>query len=175
MIEIGAGTGDTFALYPRTVASVIAVEPDPRRRALAARAAQHASVPIRVLDAVAEALPLAPGTVDAAVVSFALCSVTDVERTLDELRRVLRPHGQLRFLEHVIADRGPLRLLQRLAAPLYSRIAGGCHIDRDTLASIARAGFAVERCERFMHADGALEPAIPHVLGTARSPRGLPL
>ncbi|MBA3529960.1 MAG: hypothetical protein H0T91_11765 [Propionibacteriaceae bacterium] len=85
-----------------------------------------------------------------------------------ELRRVLRPAGTLRFLEHVVAERGPLRFLQRAAAPVYSRMPDGCHVDRDTLASIASAGFAIEECDRFMHADGELEPAIPHVIGTAR-------
>jgi len=54
------------------------------------------------------------------------------------------------------------------AAPVFSRMPEGCHIDRDTLASIARAGFTIEECHRFMHADAALEPAIPHVIGTAR-------
>jgi hypothetical protein len=78
------------------------------------------------------------------------------------------PSGELRFLEHVIAERGPLRVLQRVAAPVYSRTADGCHIARDTLTSITRAGFTVNECHRFMHADGPLEPAIPHVLGTAR-------
>jgi hypothetical protein len=88
---------------------------------------------------------------------------------------VLRHRGELRFLEHVIAERGPLRVLQRVAAPLYSRMPDGCHIDRDTLASITRDGFAIERCEHFMHADGALEPAIPHVLGTARMIDAIPV
>jgi ubiquinone/menaquinone biosynthesis C-methylase UbiE len=168
VLEIGAGTGLTFGHYPRTVTGVVAVEPDPRRRARATRAARHASVPIDVLDAVAEALPLPDAAADAAVVSLALCSVSDVARTLGELRRVLRPGGELRFMEHVIAERGPLRVLQRLVAPMYARTAEGCRIDRDTVASITRAGFALERCERFMYAGGPLEPAIPHVIGTAR-------
>jgi ubiquinone/menaquinone biosynthesis C-methylase UbiE len=168
VVEIGAGAGLTFAHYPSTVTSVVAIEPDPRRRDLAVRAARSAAVPIRVVDAVAEALPLADATADAAVVSLALCSVTDVAGALGEMRRVLRPSGELRFFEHVIAERGPLRVLQRLVAPVYARTPQGCHIDRDTVASIARAGFAIERCERFKHADGALEPAIPHVIGTAR-------
>ena len=85
-----------------------------------------------------------------------------------ELRRVLRPGGELCFLEHVLADRGPLRVLQRAAAPVYSRMPDGCHVDRDTVASIACAGFAIEECERFMRADRVLEPAIPHIIGTAR-------
>ena len=105
---------------------------------------------------------------DAAVASLALCSVADPSLALAELRRVLRPLGELRFLEHVLAERGALRTLQRLAAPLYSRFPDGCRIDRDTVASITRAGFTIEGCDRFMHADGALEPAIPHVIGTAR-------
>ena len=172
VVEIGAGTGTTFAHYPRTVTGVVAVEPDPLRRAAAVRAALGARVPIDVVGAAAEQLPLADGTADAAVSSLALCSVADVARALSELRRVLRPSGELRFLEHVIVERGPLRTLQRLVAPLYARLPDGCHIARDTLASVARAGFAIEACDRFMHAGGALEPAIPHVLGTARPRRG---
>jgi ubiquinone/menaquinone biosynthesis C-methylase UbiE len=168
VVEIGAGAGATFAHYPPTVLSVVAVEPDRRRRAAAQRVARGARVSIRVVDGVAEHLPLADGTVDAAVTSLALCSVPDVADALGELRRVLRPGGELRFLEHVLADRGPLRVFQRAAAPVYSRMPDGCHVDRDTVASIASAGFAIEACERFMHADGALEPAIPHIIGTAR-------
>ena len=168
VVEIGAGAGAMFPHYPGDVASVVAVEPDRNRRAAAERAAGRARVPIRVVDGVAERLPLADGVADAAVASLVLCSVPDVPAALSELRRVLRPAGSLRFLEHVVAGRGPLRILQRAAAPVYARMPDGCHVDRDTLASIAGAGFAIEACDRFMHADGRFEPAIPHVLGTAR-------
>jgi ubiquinone/menaquinone biosynthesis C-methylase UbiE len=169
VVEIGAGTGLTFHHYPPTVNSVVAIEPDPHRRAVADRAARGARVPIAVIDAVAEELPMPDAAADAAVASLALCSVANVTGALAELRRVLRPLGELRFLEHVLAEHGPLRLLQRAAAPVYARLPGGCHIDRETVASIVRAGFAIEACERFMHADGALEPPIPHVLGVARA------
>jgi ubiquinone/menaquinone biosynthesis C-methylase UbiE len=174
VVEIGAGTGLTFAHYPRTVTGVVAIEPDPQRRLLAVRAARHAAVPIRVVDARAEALPLSDEAVDAAVTSLALCSVADVGETLRELQRVLRPQGEVRFLEHVLAERGPLRILQRLLAPVYSRIPHGCHIDRDALADMGRARLAIERCERFEHADRAFEPAIPHVIGTARKQAAAP-
>jgi ubiquinone/menaquinone biosynthesis C-methylase UbiE len=136
---------------------------------VADRAARSARVPIAVIDAVAEKLPMSDAAVDAAVASLALCSVANVTSSLAELRRVLRPLGELRFLEHVLAERGLLRFLQHAAAPVYARLPGGCHIDRDTVASIARAGFAIETCDRFMHADGPLEPPIPHVLGVART------
>ena len=168
VVEIGAGTGPTFPHYPPAVTSVVAVEPDPRRRAMAERAARGARVPIEVVGAVAEALPIGDDAVDAAVTSLALCSVADLTGALAELRRVLRPLGELRFFEHVIAERGPLRLLQRVAAPVYARTSDGCHIARDTLAAIVDTGFTIEECRRFMHADGRLEPAIPHVIGTAR-------
>lgn len=171
VVEIGAGTGSTFAHYPRAVSSVVAVEPDPSRRAVAERAARRAPVPIVVIDGVAERLPAGDGAFDGAVVSLVLCSVERPDEVVNELRRVLRPEGELRFLEHVIAARGPLRALQRLAAPIYSRLPGGCHIDRDIETTITRVGFFVERCERFTRADGRLEPAIPHVLGTARNRR----
>jgi ubiquinone/menaquinone biosynthesis C-methylase UbiE len=170
VVEIGAGSGLTFPHYPRTVESVVAVEPDPAHRASAERAAQSARVPIVVIDAVAEQLPLPDAAADAAVTSLSLCSVSNVATALAELRRVLRAQGELRFLEHVIAGRGPLRLLQRLATPVYSLLPDGCHIDRDTLADITRAGFTIEHCEHFMHADRSLGPAIPHVLGTALGP-----
>lgn len=169
VVEIGAGTGLTFSHYPPTVTSVLAVEPDPRRRRAAGRAARSACVPIVVVDAVGEELPMPDAVADAAVASLALCSVASITDALAELRRVLRPMGELRFFEHVLAERGPRRLLQRASAPVYARVPGGCHIDRDTVASIASAGFAIERCDRFMHADGALEPALPHVLGIART------
>jgi ubiquinone/menaquinone biosynthesis C-methylase UbiE len=169
VVEIGAGAGPTFPHYPRTVTDVVAVEPDPHRRALAVAAARRARVPITVVDARAEELPMADDAADAAVASLALCSVTDLAGALAEIRRVLRPRGELHFLEHVLAERGWLRALQRLAAPVYSRLPDGCHINRDTLASIARAGFTIEACDLFMQADGALEPAIPHVFGTARA------
>ena len=150
VVEIGAGAGDTFAHYPAGVASVVAVEPDERRRAAAQRAARGAHAPIRVVDGVAERLPIRDGAVDAAVVSLVLCTVPDVAAALAELRRVLRPDGALRFLEHVVAERGPLRFLQRAAAPVYARLPDGCHIDRERLqasrAPVSRSRSALASC-----------------------------
>ena len=169
VVEVGAGHGPNFALYPSTVTEVIAVEPEPRLREEAAAAAQHAPVPVRLVDGTADDVPLDDGSVDAAVVCLVLCSVPDQAQALAGIRRVIRPGGELRFYEHVMARREPLRTFLRVAdATVWPHLGGGCHPTRDTAAAIETAGFTVERCERFGFAPSALLPALPHVLGVAR-------
>jgi len=171
VVEIGAGDGSNFAHYPTTVDHVIALEPEPLLRQAAERRARAAVLPVEVRAGVADALPLDDGSCDAAVASLVLCTVPDQRRALAELYRVLRPGGELRFYEHVVARKPSIARLQRLAdATVYPRLAGGCHAARDTGAAIADAGFVIETCERFPFKAGALLPAIPHILGTARRP-----
>lgn len=169
VLEVGAGHGLNFAHYPTSVTEVIAVEPERHLRALAVRAAADAPVPVRVVDAVAEQLPFAAAAFDAAVASLMLCSVADVPATLAELRRVLRPGAELRFFEHVASPRRASRALQRAAdATVWPRLSGGCHLARETDQLIARAGFVIERCERFAFRIPPLDPPKTHILGVAR-------
>jgi ubiquinone/menaquinone biosynthesis C-methylase UbiE len=170
VVEVGAGSGLNFAHYPATVTEVLAIEPEPTLRAAAERAATTAPVRVTVSEGAAEALPLADGEVDAAVASLVLCSVADQARALAEARRVLRPGGELRFYEHVIAERHPMRAILQLAdhSGLWPALCGGCHPARDTAAAIEAAGFTIERCERFGFRASALEPSVPHILGVAR-------
>lgn len=170
VLELGAGHGLNFPHYPPEVTEVIAIEPEPTLRAAAIEAAATAPVPIRVRPGTADKLPLEDASVDAAVASLVLCSVPDQDRALTELHRVVRPGGELRFYEHVIADRQPKRvLLQALDhSGLWPRLAGGCHPARDTAAAIERAGFAIQTIDHMMFAGHALEPSIPYILGIAR-------
>jgi SAM-dependent methyltransferase len=170
VVEVGAGHGLNFPHYPAAVTEVIAVEPEPTLRARANEVAAGAPVPVRVLAGVADELPLEDASVDAAVASLVLCSVPDQARALAELRRVLRPGGELRFYEHVIPNCQPKRLLLQAVdhSGLWPRIAGGCHPARDTPAAIERAGFEIQRSARIMFAASRLEPSIPHILGSAR-------
>jgi ubiquinone/menaquinone biosynthesis C-methylase UbiE len=169
IVEIGAGNGLNFAHYPQSVVAVRAFEPDPYLRALAAQAAGHAPVAVSVGEAVAEDLPLDDASVDAAVASLVLCSVKDVNQAVAELRRVVRPGGELRFNEHVAANRPLLRALQRTAdATIWPTVAGGCHLGRDTEAALKDGGFRIERVERFVFSVSALDPPKAHILGTAR-------
>jgi ubiquinone/menaquinone biosynthesis C-methylase UbiE len=166
VVEIGAGNGLNFAHYPATVDEVTAVEPEPYLHKLALRAAAKAPVSVRVIDAVADRLPFAAGTFDHVVFSLALCSVADPRAALTEAHRVLRPDGGLRYLEHVISHRRSAAWAQRaLDATVWPRVAGGCHLARDTGALIRECGFAVHGEQRIKPTWET--PAIPHLLGRA--------
>lgn len=171
VIEVGAGHGPNFALYPATVGHVLAVEPEPSMREAAREAAAKLAVSVEVVDGVAGRLPAAEASFDAGVVSLVLCSVVDQERSLRELFRVIRPGGELRFYEHVASDGGLARRVQRLAdATVWPRLAGGCHLCRDTEAAIRQAGFEIDENRRFSFAPRTISPSIPHILGRARRP-----
>jgi ubiquinone/menaquinone biosynthesis C-methylase UbiE len=170
VVEIGAGHGLNFPHYPSEVTEVIAIEPEPTLRGQAETAAKSANVPIRVLAGVADALPLTDGSADAAVASLVLCSVPAQQHALAEIRRVLRPEGELRFYEHVIPRCQPKRLLLQVIdrSGIWPAIAGGCHPARDTTEAIMQAGFDIEEIERFGFSAQRFEPLIPYILGKAR-------
>jgi SAM-dependent methyltransferase len=167
VVEIGAGYGATFPFYPSAVTGVLALEPDPTLRGLARAAASRAPVPVTVQDGVAEALPAADGSVDVVVSSLVLCSVADQAVALAEAVRVLRPGGVLLFYEHVRSAHRVLGAAEDLLTPLWSRLAGGCHPNRDTAAAIAGAGLTVEALERFGFSALPGNPRLAHVLGVA--------
>jgi ubiquinone/menaquinone biosynthesis C-methylase UbiE len=169
VVEVGAGNGRNLPHYPTTVTELIAIEPEPTLRALAASEARSAPVPVRVLDGLADDLPFADAALDGAVVSLVLCSVPDQSRALAELHRVLHPGGELRFYEHVIAHHHPKRALFRLAdrTGAWPKLAAGCHLSRDTTTAITTAGFTIETCERIDFRSAPFEPKIPYILGRA--------
>jgi len=170
VVEVGAGNGINFEHYPVSVTELIAVEPEPYLRRQAEKAAVDAPVPVRVLSGVAASLGLAPDSVDVVVVCGVLCSVPDQREALAEFRRVLRTGGELRFYEHVRSRRPGFARWQRRTDPAWSRVMGGCHTDRDTLAAIAGAGFCLERCRRFgFPPEARAYPVAPRVFGLARA------
>jgi SAM-dependent methyltransferase len=136
-----SSTNTRFGHYPPAVDRVIAIEPESRLRQLATAAARTARVPVTVTDGLASALPAADASFDAAVATFVLCTVPDQDAALWEIRRVLKPGGLLCFLEHVRADTAGLTRIQlALDAAMWPHLFGGCHLGRDTVAAIGRAG-----------------------------------
>jgi ubiquinone/menaquinone biosynthesis C-methylase UbiE len=148
VLAIGAGEGENFGAWHPDV-SWTGLEPDATRRAeLATRAREwrHEAAP---LDAVAEAIPLPDGSVEAVVGTYVLCSVTDLAAALAEVRRVLVPGGRVVFIDHVIAPTGTLkRAVQRIATPISRRVCHGCHWDRDPETALAAAGFVADEVRR---------------------------
>lgn len=170
VVEVGAGSGTNFASYPATVERLIAVEPEPHLRADAERAAASAPVPVEVVDALGESLPLADGEADAVVYCLVLCSIPDQAAALAEARRVLRPGGELRYYEHVAEPRGTrARRWQELVdrSGVWARLGGGCHVARETGDAIRAAGFTVEQERVVMFGPPGI-PARRHLAGVAR-------
>lgn len=164
VVELGAGTGANLTHYPAAVERLVLTEPEPamldqlrarlagtgpdgpRARPEGGSEADRpvlAGTDVEVCRASASSLPVGDGEADAVVATLVLCSVPDPAAVLAEVRRVLRPGGQLVFLEHVAAEDRPRRLMwqRRLDRP-WSLFAGGCHLTRRTEAAIAEAGFA---------------------------------
>jgi len=165
----GRGKNHVSSLAGIKGVRVVAVEPEAYLREKAAEAAAGAPVPVTVVDGLADDLPGEPGSFDAAVSSLVLCSVPDQSRALTEIRRVLKPGGELRFYEHVLAEDPKVARLQNRIEPVWRFCAGGCHPNRDTAAAIEAAGFDIDRCRRFPFKPGPLMTVVePHVIGVAR-------
>jgi len=146
VLEVGAGTGANLPLYGPDVDLTVTEPEPPMLRRLQARAREH--VPgATVLRAPAEDLPFDDGTFDIAVSTLVLCGVDDQPRALRELRRVLRPGGELRFIEHVRSEDPNVARRQRWMNPC-SRFVAGCECNRDTLRTVRATGFDVTDVDR---------------------------
>ena len=169
VLELGAGTGASLPFYGPRVTRLVLAEPDPHmRRKLEERLGSGLDGRAEAHAASAVALPFPDASFDVAVSMLVLCSVQDLEASLAELHRVLRPAGRLVFLEHVAADTNPGRLRwQRRLQPAWRLAAGNCHLARDTTAAIEAAGFTFETLQK-ESIRTAMPLARPSIRGVAR-------
>ncbi len=144
VLEIGIGSGLNLPLYGPQVRAVIGLEPSPELLRMARARATGAPVPVELLEASAEAVPLDSASIDTVVTTWTLCTIPDAARALAEMRRVLRPGGALLFVEHGRAPEPGVARWQDRLDPTWRRLAGGCHLNRKIDDLIAGAGFRVD-------------------------------
>ncbi len=167
VVEIGAGTGLNLRHYPGDIDELVITEPEPGMRRKLARRLERVGHTARIVDASALRLPFADASVDTVVSTLVLCTVGDPRGALREISRVLRPGGQLLFIEHIRSESRLLAALQDMLLRPWRGFAGGCVCNRATVELMRDCGFAVT-------ADAAVwrgMPAIVHPLAVGRATR----
>lgn len=149
VLEVGFGSGLNVPLYPSTVTRVQAVDPATVGRKLAAKRVADSPVPIEYVGLDGQDLPLDSDSIDHVLVTWTLCTIPEAGRALQEMRRVLRPDGQLHFLEHGRSPDPSVARWQDRLAPLQRRVFGGCHLNRPIDTLVNDAGLHIQRIENF--------------------------
>jgi ubiquinone/menaquinone biosynthesis C-methylase UbiE len=147
VLEIGVGSGLNLARYCPAVDCVYALDPSPALLRLACRRAAQAPVAVSLVQAAAEQLPFAAAVFDTVVMTWVLCSIAAPAAALTEMRRVLKPGGELLFVEHGLSCEPRIARWQRRITPAWRRLGGGCHLDREVDALIRAAGFRLSALE----------------------------
>jgi ubiquinone/menaquinone biosynthesis C-methylase UbiE len=148
VLEVGIGSGLNLPHYGDAVRRVVGVDPSIELWRLGRRRTPAAGVRVDFVAAAAERLPFADRGFDTVVLAWTLCSVGDPRAALGEIRRVLAPEGCLLFVEHGLAVDPDVQRWQRRLTPLWSRLGGGCHLDRAVADLLGEAGFVFEQLDQ---------------------------
>lgn len=147
VLEIGIGSGLNLPLYGGRVKEVIGLEPAPRLISMAHDRSRRVSLPVRFIEGSAETIPLEGSSIDTVVTTWTLCTIPAVAQPIGEMRRVLKPGGQLLFVEHGLALDVGVRKWQDWLTPAWKRIGGGCHLNRSIRTLIEQNGFNITQLE----------------------------
>ena len=160
ILEVGMGSGENLPYYDSKKVKVIyGLEPSEGMRALARPAVEESGLPVEFIDLPGEAIPLPDQSVDTVLLTYTLCTIPDRPTALAQMKRVLKPHGRLIFCEHGLSPDEDTARWQRRVNPLWSKMAGGCHIEQPIPELIRLAGFDItELHEMYL-------PSTPKVLG----------
>jgi ubiquinone/menaquinone biosynthesis C-methylase UbiE len=147
VLEVGVGSGLNLPLYGSAVTRVVGLDPSPELLRLASNRTADAVVPVSLLRGSAEHVPFRDAVFDAIVMTWTLCSIPNPIAALTEMRRVLKPGGQLLFVEHGLSPEIRTARWQHRLTPYWKRISGGCHLDRQMDDLIRSAGFEIDAVE----------------------------
>ncbi|GLS39968.1 methyltransferase [Mesorhizobium tianshanense] len=147
VLEVGIGSGLNLPLYSAAVREVIGLDPSPQLLTMARHAVGRCACQASLIEGSAEAIPLDSHSVDTVVTTWTLCSIHGAGQALREMRRVLKPGGQLLFVEHGLSSEEPVQRWQDRLTPIWRCLGGGCHLNRPIRTLIEAAGFNIARIE----------------------------
>jgi ubiquinone/menaquinone biosynthesis C-methylase UbiE len=147
VLEVGIGSGLNLPFYGASVGEIVGIEPSPKLLKMTRRAAERTSTPLKLIEGTAETIPIDDKIIDTVVTTWTMCSISAIDRALQEMRRVLKPGGRLLFVEHGRAPQPGVRWWQDHLTPAWKRFSGGCHLNRPIPELIQDAGFRIEHLE----------------------------
>jgi ubiquinone/menaquinone biosynthesis C-methylase UbiE len=148
VLDVGIGSGRNLSLYdPQHVTALVGIDPSAELLAYTRERSRRLAFPVELVTEPAETTQLPSASFDTVVLTYTLCSIPDAARALQQIRRVLKPDGQLLFCEHGAAPDPSVRRWQQRVAPAWKRLAGGCDLVRDAPALLHAAGFSIDRLD----------------------------
>jgi ubiquinone/menaquinone biosynthesis C-methylase UbiE len=147
ILEIGIGSGINLRYYGDRAEHVIGLDPSAKLLAMSVETDRRSGLSVELVKGSAEMIPIEDKTIDTVLTTWTLCSISDVNRALSEMRRVLKPNGRLLFVEHGLSPDDKVRRWQDWLTPVWKCVAGGCHLNRAIRHLVEDSGFRIDRIE----------------------------
>lgn len=150
VLELGSGTGINFPLY-EALDQVVAIEPNPYMAERSLPKQKESVVPIKMVQASAEELPFETNTFDTAVATLVFCTIPNVEKAIQEIKRVCKPGAKILLFEHVKMENQYLSQLQEWLTPAWKKVCDGCCLNRDTISIVQTHGIPIIQMQKYYH------------------------